>query len=281
MKIDQKIRIAQNASGEDLWKLVRDSHPDVILNVALNKNLTEEMAVFLAKKKSTPSEVLGLLANDIRFKDSYKLKLSICKNPKTPEKITFSILKFLRIFDLGDMTRDQNLPVNVRQKIEYSIYERIPSMPAGNKIALSKRANSNIVVALMERGDKKVISECLASPTLTEGHICKVINRKDTKPLLVKMIAENQKWSLRYSIKYALTRNYHTPMIQVSAFIKEIKTSDLKDLYSDSNLPASTKPFIYRELLERNETVEIDEEETFELSEDDDTTLMDPDIHNG
>jgi hypothetical protein len=34
-------------------------------------------------------------------------------------------------------------------------------------------------------------------------------------------------------------------------FLKDIKTKDLRELYEDPEVPSSTKPFIYRELLER------------------------------
>lgn len=273
MHVDKRIKLAHTAHGEELWRLVRDQHPDVILNAALNRNLTEDMAVFIAKKKTTPAEALGHLANDIRFKDSYKLKLAICKNYKSPQRITLSLLKFLRIFDLGDMTKDLGIPISTRQKIEYSLSEKIPSLPSGIKTALAKSANSNIIFVLMEKGDKKVVRTCLDSPTLTEGHLCKLINKTTLKPHLIKIIAENPKWSLRYSIRYALIRNFYTPMSFVTRFIRDMKTVDLKELYSDKRLPTSTRPFIFRELLERDETVDITKEEIYELSDDEDSSL--------
>jgi hypothetical protein len=36
-------------------------------------------------------------------------------------------------------------------------------------------------------------------------------------------------------------------------FLKNIKTSDLKELHEAHEIPTSTKPFIHRELLEREE----------------------------
>jgi len=267
------MRTALTAEGEELWNIVRDPHPAVILNASLNKHLSEDMAVFISKKRSTPAEVLGMLAADIRFKDSYKLKLAICKNPKTPQKITLSLLKFLRIFDLGDMTKEQLIPISIRQKIEYSISEKMASLPSGTKTALAKRSNSNIVVSLLEKGDKNVIAACLESPSITEGHLCKLINRLSSKPLLIRMIAENQKWSLRYDIRFALIRNFQTPMKYAVEFINSIKTSDLRELYSYGNLPTATKPFIYRELMDRNETVEPPKEELYELSEDEEADI--------
>jgi hypothetical protein len=273
--LEERIKTAQTASTEELWSAIRESHPEVILGATLNRNLTESMAVFIARSTHTPAEALGFLAGDVRFKDSYKLKLAICKNPKTPHKITFSLLKFLRIYDLSDITRTQHIPVNIRQKIENDIGQRIPSLPSGNKIALARRANSTVILMLLEHGDFKVVSTCLDSPALTEGHLARVINKSSSTPHVIRMIAGHPKWSLRYLIKYALIRNFHTPMVLVTRFIGEMKTADLRDLYCDPKVPTSTKPYIFKELSERDEEISPGEEETYTLSEDEDSQLFD------
>ena len=97
---NDKVRLARTAGGEELWDLVRDPSQDVIMNAVLNMNFNEDMAVFIARKKNTAPEILSMLATDIRFRGCYKLKLAICNNPKTPLKVTLSLLKFLRIFDM-------------------------------------------------------------------------------------------------------------------------------------------------------------------------------------
>lgn len=271
MDTSEKIRMAQTAEGEELWKLVREHHTEIISNVTLNRNFTEDMAIFVAKKRSVSPELLDFLAQDVRFRESYKLKLAICRNPKTPQRTIFSLLKFLRIFDIADLTRDQHLPVNVRQKIEQLLYEKIPSLPSGIQKALARRASSAVVTALMKQGEEGVISACLESPTLTEGLLANIITIKAATPHLIRMIALHPKWSLRYPVRFALIRNFNTPMARVSHFIGEMKTSDLKDLYADSKLPASTKPFIYRELLLRGEAYEKKQEELYTLDGEDDS----------
>jgi len=273
--LDDRMRKAQTARGEELWTIIRDPHPDVISGATLNPHLTEDMAVYLARRHTTPPETLGFLAGDVRFRESYKLKLALCRNPRTPLRISLSLIKHLRIFDLADITRMQHLPVNLRQKVEMVILERIPAMPCGVKIALARRANSNIVMALMERGGRKVIATCLDSPFLTEGHIYRIISRSTTKQLVITMIAEHPKWSVRYDIRFGLIRNFYTPMAHVTRFIASMKTRDLKELYSDPKLPASTRPFIYRELMERDETAEETEEEVFDLGDTEDEDLDD------
>ncbi|NJD56463.1 MAG: hypothetical protein FIA94_08685 [Nitrospirae bacterium] len=267
MNIEERIRRAHTVQGDELWSMIRDAHPQVILNATMNRNLTEEMALVIAKKRNAPAEALGFLAGDARFKDSQKLKLALCRNPKTPQRIIFSLLKFLRVFELGDLTRDQNVPVTVRQKIELMIQEKIPALPAGIRSALAKRSSTNIVLALMNRSDRQVIRVCLDSHMVTEAHLWTLINQSAVRPAVVLGVCEHPLWSLRYNIKYALIRNYHTPMAHIIRFIPDMKTIDLRELYSDESISSSARPYIFSELKERGESTEIQGDEVFELEE--------------
>src|SRR5512135_1305638 len=227
--VQERMRAALSAHGAELWALVRDPDSQVVSQATLNRNLTEEMAVFIAKRKIVPAETLEFLAADARFKGSYMLKVAICKNHRTPHKVTLSILKFIRLFDLSDITRDQHIHINIRQKVESMIAERVPAMPLGNKTALAKRASTNTLLSLMARGDERVIAICLESPSITEAHLYKLINNAQTKPAVIKMLAGHAKWSLSYFIRLALIRNFFTPMPHVVQFIVGMKTADLKE----------------------------------------------------
>jgi len=253
---------------KDLWETIRLGSPDAIKEAVFDPDLTEEMAIFIARSRNAPPEALGFLASDRRFKTSYDLKLSLSKNPKTPQRVVLSLLKFLKIFDLADLTRDQRLHIVLRQKIEQSLSEKIPSLPSGIRSTLAKRASSNVVMILMQAGEENVVEACLNSPYLREADIYKAISRADARATLVRAVATHPKWSLRYSIRFALIRNFYTPMVDSIKFIKQMKTPDLKSLYRDPKLPSSTRPFIYRELTERGIDLSLpDEEEIFDIEE--------------
>lgn len=271
------IKSTRTAHGDALWEVLMTQHSEVLSNAVFNRNLKEEMAVFIAKSRNTPVETLGFLAGDVRFREIYELKIALCKNPRTPQKVTLSLLKFIRTLDLGDLTRYNRIPINIRQKIELMLMERVPPMPSGVKKTLARRASSGVVMAIIEKSDKAVIGVCLDSPSLTEGLLYKVINKSTTKPILIEAIAGHPKWALRYAIRFALIRNFYTPMQYITDFIKNMKTSDLKLLYSDPKLPRSTKPYIFMELRERNETVDIAKEEIYILEEED-ACISDRDI---
>ena len=60
------------------------------------------------------------------------------------------------------------------------------SLPSG--VALPKRSSINIIISLLEKGDKSVVHTCLESSFLTEERLCKLINTPATKPLLKKSV---------------------------------------------------------------------------------------------
>ena len=271
---DQLMKRAAQADSEELWQLLRNDNRDVLSKAIHNRIFSEEMALFVAKRRNVHFDTLAFLARDTRFKDSYKLKLAICKNPKTPQKVVLSLLKFLRVFDLADLAKEQQVNINIRRKIEYLLAERMSSMPSGVKKALARRAGGNILALLIESGDAGVVSACLDSPFLTEGLLYKLIIRTSVKPALIRMTAESRKWSSRYYIKFGLIRSFHTPMRHVLQFIKAMKTPDLRDLYADPKLPASTRPFIYRELGDRGEDIRDKGEDTFVLPDDEDSDIQ-------
>ncbi len=245
----------------DLWDILREGGPEKLNELIMHKDLTEEMAIYIAENRNTPSECLEILASSVRFK-SYRLKLILCKNPKTPQRVVLSLLKFLRLFDLADLTKNQNIHINIRQKIEQMLKEKIPSLPLGNRLTLAKRSSSAVVLSILEKvkENEKVstlINTCLENPFLKEGDILKLINNQTVPPAVVQAIAIHPGWSTRYSIRYALIRNFYTPLSVVVEFLKDIKTQDLEELYRDEVVPSSTKPFIYREIKER-QGLEID-----------------------
>ncbi|KKM81695.1 hypothetical protein LCGC14_1327160 [marine sediment metagenome] len=271
-------REAGSAEGNALWRAIKTQFPQALANATYNRKLNDDQAVFIARSKKTPAESLGFLAGDVRFKKNYKVILSLTKNPKTPLRVAIALLKYVKIFDLADLTRNHFVPSVTRQRVQVMINDRLKGMPSGVKIALARRASTDIIIKLMEKSDSMVADACLESPILTEDKLFQVIQRQATKPHVVRAIAGHPKWSLRYRLRYGLIRNTYTPMEAVERFIEGMKSRDLKDLYGDTRVPPSTKPFIHRELLRRDEDTEPVVDEVHELDEHEDRVLGDEEV---
>ena len=252
--IERTLQSALTCSAEELRLLVYHSSMRVVSSLLYNVNLTEDLALIIAGRRNVSSELLESLYIDKKWRDSYRIKLVLCKNPKTPQSISLTNLKYLRIFDLADLTRNQQVPMNVRMEAEAQIGEKILSMPLGIKMTLAKRASGNILMRLLKDGMREVVSVCLDSALMTEGILCRVINVKKIASHVVLQIASHPKWSRRHDVQWSLIRNNNAPLSRVAPFLKHMKTTELRELYDDPVVPKSTKLFIYREIMDREGT---------------------------
>jgi hypothetical protein len=248
------------ADEAELSSLVHHPSHAVVLKMLLNENLTEKLALIIAGRKNIGAEVLETLYNDPRWEGSSRIMLALCKNPKTPQKISLSLLKSLRTFDTADLTRNPQVPVNVRKRAESKITEKILSLPLGTKMTLARRSSNAVLMKLIEDGMKEVVTICLDSMYIREGDVCKIVSMKKISSQVISQIASHAKWSLRHDVQRALLLNNHTPLAIAIHFIEKMKTVDLAELYVTPSLPSSTKPFIYRELRERNTDVPEEED---------------------
>jgi len=132
-----------------------------------------------------------------------------------------------------------------------------------------------MVMALLARDDERAVNACLDGASVTGENLCSIINGPTGKGHLIGLIAEHQKWSLRYDVRYGLIRNFYTPMRCAAKFIEGMKTSDLRDLYRDTKVPLSTKPLILRELLERDKSVAERLPEAYGLPEEENLSPVD------
>jgi len=249
--IEKAIQAALVCSEAELKIFAYHSSMKVISNLLYNSNLTETLALIVAGRKNVSPEILESLYTNKKWRESYRIRLALCKNPRTPQTISLPILKSLRIFDLGDLTRNQHVPMNLRMAAETNINEKVLSMPLGIKITLARRASSNVLIRLMEDGMREVVSVCLDSPYLTEGIMCKIINTKKIASHVIRQIAGHPKWSCRHDVQFSLIRNNNAPLSRVVHFLKNMKITELKELYHDPVVPKSTRPFIYRERMDR------------------------------
>ena len=273
---DKRTELAATASAETISQYVQDPSPKVIRALIGNRQLTEEDILIVANRKNIPADVLEIIARDKRWSESYPVRLALARNPKSPLSVSLSIARFLRLFDLEEITRSHLIPLVFRHKVEAIIIERVPTMPLGNKKTLAKKAAGNVLLKLLQDRDAEVVQLCLNNPNMVEGHLFKIINREDTPVETIMMIAGHPNWSTRSLVRFSLVRNTHTPLSLSVPFLQSMKLMDLRELYADPSLPITIKPFVHRELLNRGKNPEQGlAEEVFEINDEEMRELAD------
>jgi hypothetical protein len=267
---ETRIALAASVGEADMGPLLHDPSPRVMRALLGSCNMTEENVLIIANRRNLPADVLESIARDKRWAESYAVRLALARNPRSPLSVSLSVARFLRMFDLEELTRSHFIPAVFRHKVESMIVERIPAMPLGNKKTLARKAAGAVLLKLLQDRSAEVLQLCLNNPRLIEAHLFKIISREDTGPETIRMIAEHPNWSTRPLIRFSLARNANTPLALSVRFLEQMRIMDLRDLYADPLLPVTIKPFVHRELVERGvdpgagyeETIfEIDEEE--------------------
>jgi hypothetical protein len=265
---EEKVEQALAAPENEIARYVHDPSPRVIRSLLKNLHLLEEDVLVIAQRKNLPPDILEYIAKDRRWAESYPIRLALAKNPRSPLSVSLTQARYLRLFDLEEITHSRHLPLVFRNKVEAIICEWIPSMPLGNKKTLAKKATGTVLLRLLRDRDTDVVQLCLNNPHLTEAHLFKIISRFDTMEGTIRMIAEHPNWSHRPLIRFTLARNTHTPLALSLHFLQGMKIMDLRELYHDPAVPTTIKPFIHRELWERGEDAkESVEEKIFEIDE--------------
>ncbi len=265
---EARIERAASAGEEEIARLLHDPSAGVIRTLLGNRNITEENVLIIATRKNLPASILETIAKDKRWSESYSVRLALARNPKSPLSVSLAIARYLRLFDLEEITRSHFIPLVFRHKVEGIIVEKIPTMALGNKKTLAKRASGNVLLALLRDADSEVVQLCLNNPHLTEAHLFKIISRSDTIEETIRTIAGHPTWSRRPLIRLSLARNGLTPLPLTVRFLREMKIVDLRELYADPALSVTIKPFIHRELWNRGEEAKtVVEDRVFEIDE--------------
>jgi hypothetical protein len=264
---EKRIELAMIADGEEIAQYVHDPSTKVIRALLGNRHLTEEEVLIIANRKNVPADILEMIAKDKRWAESYPVRLALARNPKSPLSISLSIARYLRLFDLEEITRCHFIPLAFRRKVEAIIIERIPTLPLGNKKTLAKKAAGNVLLKLLQDSDPDVVQLCLNNPHLMEGHLYKVISRADTVAETIRMIAMHPNWSSRSLIRFSLARNGHTPLSLSVRFLKSMKIMDLRELYVDPSVAVTIKPLSIGTLGGGQQPEKAGEEQVYEIDE--------------
>jgi hypothetical protein len=272
---DARKEQAASAREEELARFLHDPSPNVVRALLGNRSLSEDDVLVLATRKNLPPDILETMAKNKRWIESYPVRVALVKNPKTPLSVSLSLARYIRLFDLAELTRSHYLPPVLRRKLEAIIIEKIPSMALGIKKSLAKIASGDVLLKLLLDGYPEVVKLSLDNPSLIEAHLYKVISRPTATPTTIRAIAVHPNWSNRYLVKLALIRNNHTPLALLVRFLKILKIIDLRELYMDPALSVTVKPFVHRELRERGEQPGAVLAETVYEPDEEDEKIMD------
>ena len=114
MSVAQKIKLAYKANKEVRQILVRETNKMVVGAVLNSGRLTDTEIVGLSKSRAVSSDVLRHISKNRDWMKNYEVQQGMVSNPKTPQAIAITLIKNMRLGDLGALARNTNVPAVIR-----------------------------------------------------------------------------------------------------------------------------------------------------------------------
>jgi hypothetical protein len=243
-RVAERAAMAATASRADLEQFFKETAKEVLLAFAQNPRLREDDLLRLLERKDLPQEVVREIAAHKEVARSHPLKLALVRHPKTPRLVSLSLMKFLYLFDLVQVSLALTAPADVKQVAEETMLKRLQGIPRGEKIALARRGPGRVAAALLITEDVELIRAALDNPYLSEAHLLKTLSLSNLPPPVVESLAQHAKWSCRYYVRLALVRNPLTPFFRVLTFLPNLPVNDLREVCLDQRMPEQVRNYV-------------------------------------
>lgn len=109
-----------------------------------------------------------------------------------------------------------------------------PKEPVGFRISLARRPGRRVLDRLLFDPDARVVRTILGNPRLTEADVVKLAASRHASPEVLEVIAQDDRWNVRYSVKVALANNPTTPARVILGLLPYLLHQDLQVLAAGS-----------------------------------------------
>jgi hypothetical protein len=242
---------ARSASTDEIKSLIHAADEEVLLELLENPTLEEEHVSQLLERLDLPAKILTAVAENREWIAKEGIRLRLARHPRTPRRISLSLLRQLYLFDLVRVSLFPSAPAEIRRVADEIIIARIPHLPVGEKLTLARRGPARVAGALLAEGHPQAVKLVLANTFLTESQVLKVLAKPGVQERVVAAISQHAKWSRQYNVRLALARNPKTPVPTVLEILPDLTRGDLKEIATLESLAPHLRKYIQQEQAKR------------------------------
>lgn len=204
----------------------------------LSRTDTAEAHVLrLLRQRDLAPSVIEAVARHDRWRDRRVIRNGVVHHPKAPRTLTLRLLNFLFWRELLKVTANYRLPMPLRVAAEARLRDQLPSLETGEKISLARSAPEGLLPLLANAPDPRLIRALLANPRLKETEVVGIARREATPPPVLRVLATNERWSIRPSVRLAVVQHRNTPIHVALTLLSQCPPQVLRDLIMKNALP--------------------------------------------
>ncbi|MGB6475889.1 MAG: hypothetical protein WBF04_17700 [Candidatus Sulfotelmatobacter sp.] len=210
--------------------------------------LTPDLALALLQRRDLPADAVEQISKNAGVMKSRKVRIAVAAHPRAPRRIALRMIREFYTFDLMQFALQPAVAADLKRAADEMLVNRLTSITLGERIALARRASTNVAAALLADKESRVWQTALENPRVTEAAICRALLRSDATRPFVEAVCHHSKWSLRPEIRVASLRNEKTPLSRAIEFARRLPPAQLRDILHTSRLPEKIKNALRKEL---------------------------------
>lgn len=216
----------RDANGEELLALLED-HRDELDVSCVRQALRNPFVT---------SEGIEIVLSRPKLLSIYEVARELTWHPQTPQIHAMRLLPSLFWRDLVRLCANTRVAPRVRRLAENNLLQRLPGLSLGEKVSMARTVSSGVIQELCRDSNPRVLKAALENPRLTETLVAALVTGSSVPPSHLATVANNPRWSTRYSIRSALCRNPRTPPASALSLLDRLKRMDLGVVARDSRL---------------------------------------------
>jgi len=134
-----------------------------------------------------------------------------------------------------DFEDDEQVNEVIEEKRE-SLISRVSKLNVAQKVRLAMLGNQMERALLMREPNKLVQRAVIRGPGVTDNEAIGYAKNRGLPEEIVSFIAGNRQWTRHYQMKLSLVKNPKCPLHFAMAFMKMLRTNDLRLLVRDKNV---------------------------------------------
>jgi hypothetical protein len=202
-----------------------------------HRDADEAHILAVLRKRELATGVIEAIARHDRWNKRHVVRAAIVNHMKTPRTLALRLLSLLFWREQLRVATNIRLAMPLRVAAENRLRERLPELELGEKISMAHSAPRGLIPALAAENHDRVIRSLLRNPRIREQEVVTLVRRETTSGAVLRVVAQNERWIVRPTIKKAVVSHRNTPVHVALTLVGRLPHRTLRALIKRDELP--------------------------------------------
>ena len=241
--------ISVSRPSASVEELIESAFVEDLVVAAGHGALSEDLALAMLRRRDLPAAAIEALTRNHLVMKHRKVLVQVAQHQRAPRHVSLPMLRRLFTFELMHVALTPSVAADVKLVADEVLIAKLETLALGERITLARQASAPVAGALLLHAEPAVIEAALQNPRMTEASIVKSLAKPDVPELVLSMLIEHPKWSLRREILVAILRRPEAPEATVLEIAARLPRPALYELMQQMRLSPSREELLRKAMV--------------------------------